>query len=290
MRNLSSLIVTRTITPAVDSSIMWDRHTLHSPEEQKLQTTECQDRDSHKSSDKDHNRNCEREREKSKKSDNWHSSDQPCRCSPRHKDHDGTCEHGANGKCMRSHTCDSQYDSRKTKQRCKVSASLPHGCKKSCTLEHRPLPPLPMFHSTPKATPHRLSSDPTSAHLSFDQSQGSLPPVNLGGGKPCPISSMSAPIPAGIPSVLGPIPLSSKLVSALRLMVDHTKEIFNLACEGCQLKERFTREFAKLPGSVHRLWNVNKRVSGPFYSILCDIAVWPGIFGSKRQGYRRTPS
>ena len=29
-------------------------------------------------------------------------------------------------------------------------------------------------------------------------------------------------------------------------MVDHTKEIFNLACEGHQLKEWVAREFAKL--------------------------------------------
>ena len=103
-----------------------------------------------------------------------------------------------------------------------------------------------MFHSTPIAMPHRLSSDPTSAHLSFNQSRGSLPPVNLGGGKPCPITSMSAPIQAGIPSVPGPIPLPSESVSALRLMADHTKEIFNLACEGHQLKEWVMREFAKL--------------------------------------------
>ena len=29
-------------------------------------------------------------------------------------------------------------------------------------------------------------------------------------------------------------------------MADHTKEIFNLACEGRQLKERVAREFVKL--------------------------------------------
>ena len=42
----------------VGSSIMWDRHTVHcSEEEQKLRTTECRDREGHKSSDKDRNRN-----------------------------------------------------------------------------------------------------------------------------------------------------------------------------------------------------------------------------------------
>ena len=50
----------------------------------------------------------------------------------------------------------------------------------------------------------------------------------------------------GILSVLGPISLPSESVSALRLTADHTKEIFNLACEGHQLKERVTREFTKL--------------------------------------------
>ena len=60
----------------VDSSIMSDRHTVHSSEkEQKPRTTERQDRDGHKSSDKDCDRNHERECEKSKKSNNRHSSD-----------------------------------------------------------------------------------------------------------------------------------------------------------------------------------------------------------------------
>ena len=231
----------------VDSGIMWDRHTMHSSEEeQKLRTTEHRDRDGHKPSDKDHDRNCERECEKSKKSDNQHSSDWPQGCSPQCRDHNSTYECSANGKCERSHVCDSPSDSCKTKQRHEVSASLLHDCRKSHTPECQPLPPPPMFHSTPIAAPCRLSSDPTSAHLSFDQSWGSLPPIDLGGGKPHPISSMSAPIQAGILSVPGPLPLPSESVSALRLTVDHTKEIFNLACEGCQLKERVMWEFAKL--------------------------------------------
>ena len=103
-----------------------------------------------------------------------------------------------------------------------------------------------MFHSTPIAMHHRLSSDPTSTHLSFDQSLGSLPPIDLGGGEPCPISSISTPIQAGISSVSGPITLPSESVSALKLTADHTKEIFKLACEGRQLKEWVTRGFAKL--------------------------------------------
>ena len=50
----------------------------------------------------------------------------------------------------------------------------------------------------------------------------------------------------GVSSVLGPITLPSESVSALKLSADHTKEIFNLTCEGHQLKERVAREFTKL--------------------------------------------
>ena len=127
-----------------------------------------------------------------------------------------------------------------------MSASPSRDQRKSCTISHHPLPPPPMFHSTPIATPCRLSSNPTSVHLSFNQSQGSLPPVDLGGGEPCPISSIRAPIQAGISSVSGPITLPSESVSALKLTADHTKEIFNLTCEGCQLKEQIARKFTKL--------------------------------------------
>ena len=109
-----------------------------------------------------------------------------------------------------------------------------------------PLLPLLVFHSTPIAVPHRLSSDPTSAHLSFDQSWGSLPPADLGGGEPCPISSVCAPIQVGVSSVPGPITLPLESISALKLSADHTKEIFNLTCEGHHLKERVAREFTKL--------------------------------------------
>ena len=54
-----------------DSRTMWGRHNMHSSErEQKPRTAERQDRDGHKSSDKDHNRNRDMECERSKKSDN----------------------------------------------------------------------------------------------------------------------------------------------------------------------------------------------------------------------------
>ena len=121
------------------------------------------------------------------------------------------------------------------------------------TPSHRPLPPPPMFHSMPIAMPHRLSSDPTSAHLSFNQSQGLLPPVDLGCGEPCPISSVSAPIQVGISSVSGPITLPSESVSALKLTADYTKEIFSLTCEGHQLKKQVDekiRQALKSRGSL----------------------------------------
>ena len=127
-----------------------------------------------------------------------------------------------------------------------MSASPPHSWRRSHTPRCHPLLPPPVFHSTPIAVPHRLSSDPTSAHLSFNQSWGSLPPVDLGGGEPCPIPSTCAPIQAGISSVLGPITLPLESISALKLSADHTKEIFNLTCEGHHLKERVAREFTKL--------------------------------------------
>ena len=67
----------------VDSSTLWDRHTVCSSErEQKPWTTECQDRDGYKSSDKNHDKYHDRECERSKKSDNPHGLDQPHGCSP----------------------------------------------------------------------------------------------------------------------------------------------------------------------------------------------------------------
>ena len=94
--------------------------------------------------------------------------------------------------------------------------------------------------------PCRLSSDPTSAHLSFDQSWGSLPPVDPGGGDSFAIPSACAPIQVGVSSVPGPITLPLEPISALKLSADHSKEIFNLTCEGRHLKEWVAREFIKL--------------------------------------------
>ena len=46
--------------------------------------------------------------------------------------------------------------------------------------------------------------------------------------------------------MVGSIPLLSTSASALNLTADHTKIIFNLACEGLHLKERVTQEFVRL--------------------------------------------
>ena len=103
-----------------------------------------------------------------------------------------------------------------------------------------------MSHSAPLAAPLKLSSDPAPAQLSFNQSQCSLPPLELGEEDACSLPSMGMPIQAGAPSVAGPIPLHSTSASTLNLTADHTKIIFNLACEGQHLKERVTREFVRL--------------------------------------------
>ena len=102
-----------------------------------------------------------------------------------------------------------------------------------------------MFHSTLLATPNRLSLDPTSAHLSFNQSRTSLLPLHLGEGDARPILSMSVPVQASILSVAGSL-LPSVSAPALNLTVDHTKQIFSLACEGQHLKEQVVREFVRL--------------------------------------------
>ena len=103
-----------------------------------------------------------------------------------------------------------------------------------------------MFHSTPLALPCKLSSDSSSAHSSFNQSQCSLPLLDLGEGDAHPISSAGVPIQAGIPSIAGPMTLPSMSVSTLNLTADHTKQIFGLACEGQHLKEQIAREFTRL--------------------------------------------
>ena len=62
-----------------DSSTMWGKPTVRiSEREQKPRTTKCKDRDGYKSSDK----NCDRDRDKSRKSDNRHVSDWPRGRSP----------------------------------------------------------------------------------------------------------------------------------------------------------------------------------------------------------------
>ena len=103
-----------------------------------------------------------------------------------------------------------------------------------------------MSHSTPLVTPHKLSSDPAPARLSFDLSQCSLPPLELGEEDAHSLPSVGMPIQAGAPSVAAPLPLPSTSVSILNLMADHTKTIFNLACEGHHLKEWVMREFVRL--------------------------------------------
>ena len=226
-----------------DSSIMWGRHLGHSSE-QKPRTTECRDKGSYRSSDKDRDRNCDREHDRSKKGDIWHGSERPRERSPWRKDHDG--EHSSTNKRERSHGHEGVFDDCKAKQRHGASASPSHGCRRSHTPKHRPLPPPPMSHSTPLATPLKLSSDPAPARLSFNWSQCSLPPLELGEEDAHSLPSMGVPIQAGAPSMAGPIPLPSTSVSTLNLMADHTKIIFNLVCEGWHLKEQVTREFVRL--------------------------------------------
>ena len=113
-------------------------------------------------------------------------------------------DHTSNGKCERSHRQESPSDSHKNKQRCGRSTSPSHDHKKSHTPEGQPLPPPPMFHSTPLLVLCRLSSnlpEPSSAHLSFNQSWSSLPPLDLGGGDARPILSAGMPI-QGVPCPL----------------------------------------------------------------------------------------
>ena len=231
----------------VDSSTTWVKPTVRiSERESKPRTTECKDRDSHKSSDRGHDKNPHRERDRSKKGDSRRTSEQPHGRSPRCPDHEG--DRTSNSKCERSCGQESPSDSRKTKQRRGRSASPPRDRKKSRTPEGRPLPPLPMFHSTPLPALRRLSSDlpdPSSVHLSFNQSRSSLPPLDLGGGDAHPISSTSAPIPVRASSVVGPF-LPSASVPVVNFSEDHVKQIYSLACEGRHLKEHVAREFVRL--------------------------------------------
>ena len=64
-----------------NTSIVWGRH-LGRSSEQKPQSAERQDKDSHWSSDRDHNKNRNGECDKSRKGDIRHGSDRPCGRSP----------------------------------------------------------------------------------------------------------------------------------------------------------------------------------------------------------------
>ena len=232
-----------------NSSIVWGRHLGHNSE-QKPRSTDRQDKDSHRSSDKDRDKdcdkNCDGERDKSRKGDIRHGSDRPRGRSPQCRDHDDECS--STNKHRRPHGHDSSFDDRKAKQRCGTSASPPRGQKRVHTPERRPLPPPPMLHSTPLAASLKPTSvESVPARLSFDRSQCSLPPLELGEEDVRSLPSVcSLPIQAATPSVASPIPLLSTSASALNLTADHTKIIFNLACEGLHLKEQVTREFIRL--------------------------------------------
>ena len=104
-----------------------------------------------------------------------------------------------------------------------------------------------MSHLTPLAASLKPTSvESVPARLSFDCSQCSLPPLELGEEDAHSLPFVGVPIQAATPSVAGPIPLLSTSASTLNLTADHTKIIFNLACEGLHLKERVTREFVRL--------------------------------------------
>ena len=64
-----------------DTSIGWERHLGHSSE-QKPWSAECLDKDSRRSSDRDHDKNCDGERDKSRKGDIRHGSDRTRGHSP----------------------------------------------------------------------------------------------------------------------------------------------------------------------------------------------------------------
>ena len=227
----------------VDCSTTWGRPTVQiSDRELKSHTTERKDKDSHRSSEKD----CEKNRDRSKKGDSQRITEWSCSHSLLCRDHRG--DHTSNGKHERSCGQESPSDIRKNKQRHGRSTSPSCNCKKSCTPEGQPLPPPPIFHSTPLPLLHRLSSDlpePSSAHLSFNQSQSLLPSLELGGGYARSIYSVGAPIQRGTPSVVGPL-LPSTSIAAVNFSEDHIKQIFSFACERRHLKEHITREFIRL--------------------------------------------
>ena len=104
-----------------------------------------------------------------------------------------------------------------------------------------------MLHSTTLAISLKPASvESVPARLSFDRSQCSLPPLDLGEEDARSLPSVGVPTPAATSSIAGPIPQTSTSTSALHLTADHTKIIFNLACEGQHLKERVAWEFVRL--------------------------------------------
>ena len=226
------------------TSIVWERHLGHSSE-QKPRSAERPDKDSGRSSDKDRDKNCDGECEKSRKGDIRHGSDRTRGCSPRCRDCDNDCS--STNKRGRSHGHDSSLDDRKVKQRCGTSASPLRGQRRALTPERRPLPPPPMLHSTPLAISLKPASvESVPARPSFDRSQCSLPPLDLGEEDARSLPSVGIPTLAATSSMAGPLPQTSTSASAPQLTTDHTQTIFNLACEGRHLKERIAWEFVEL--------------------------------------------
>ena len=197
------------------------------------------------SSDKDHDKNRDGEHDKSRKGDiqTWF------RLIPADALHDAETtmmSAAVTNKHRRSCRHDSSFDDCRAKQWRRTSTSLPHGRRWVHTPERQPLPPPPMLHSTPLGASLKPTSvESVPARLSFDCSQCSLPPLELGEEDAHSLPSMGIPIQAATPSVAGPIPLLSRSASTLNLTADHTKIIFNLACEGLHLKEQVTREFVR---------------------------------------------
>ena len=166
--------------------------------------------------------------------------------SPWCRDCDDECS--STNKCGHSHGHDSSFDDRKVKQRRGTSASPLHGQRQAHTPECRPLPPPPMLHSTPLAISLKPASvESVPARLSFDRSQCSLPPLDLGEEDARSLPFMGVPTLAATSSLAGPIPQTSTPASALQLTEDHTKTIFNLGCEGRHLKERIAQDSLNFP-------------------------------------------
>ena len=186
---------------AVDSSTMGSKQTAQSMDkEQKARGTERWDREGYKSGEKDCEKNRDREWEckKSKRGESRHGMDWPHGRSPQPRVSVMGYECMVVMANVRYHV--RMWQSFRWLQEEAVVRGEGWGASASPSCNSEEIThtqdvtlflPLPVFHSTPIAVPHRLSSDPTSfAHLSFDQSRGLLPPVDLGGGEPCPVPSI----------------------------------------------------------------------------------------------------